>query len=247
MTRPKFILAFSFVVLGTSGLMAQVMPITGAVSTSPATASENGPVVSSEGAAFVNFSMLSWRIGRLSPYVQPSLSGSTTTAPETVMPAPVAQSNNNPFVASTISMEGGLISSPSTAMVTGSSASAPLFRSVVPVSGSSSAMPVPAAVILSPRFSSFGMSNNQPVLGAGVNTIPTGTSGTPLFDTTPDFAGAPTPLFSAVPEPGTILLCGSVLAFASFGYWRRKTRATPAAVPEAEAILLGETNESMSS
>lgn len=235
MTRPIRCLTLALcITLGVhSQLQAQALPITPAPSAGViVTETSFSPGHTS---SILDFSLLNWRMGQLSPYAQPTLTGSTTSSAQ---PAGNTVPVINPFIGSTIGMHGSLTST-SSGSLSQTGSSSPAVTSVVPASGS----PSIASVYFAPRFVSFA--DLTPDYGLSP-TLTNTSSETTLILT--DLTGTTTTkteqLFS-VPEPGTLVLCGGLLVLAGYGWSRRRT-TVQLPVAEAHSILVGETNESMS-
>jgi len=157
--------------------------------------------------------MLSWRIGQMSPVPASITTSSTSSTPQ----APLAVTTpQDPFVAPAISLQGGLSNSsiitttdtPSTIQTTpmGRWSFAPYFlrfNSLVPDHGMSTTVNTPV-VQDSTSVSLFDVNK---------------------YDTTVQ------PLAMTVPEPGTLVLCGS-MALAAGYFCLRRVPTTPATSSE---------------
>jgi hypothetical protein len=207
MKRPGLGLVLAFVVLMQidSPLLAQPISIV-APTTTPATTSSSSSLTPS--ASQIDFSAMNWRFGQMSPSTQQTVTNSSTTHSTVPPPAAPTTTANNPFVSGTLSSQGSLLTTGTTS--TGTSTSA--------VAGPSSGTHVTSS--FAPRFVTF----DTLVPTNGVNM----TIEAPVIDTSMNLIRfTPTPLtggLTAVPEPGTILLCGGVLAIIGYGYSRRRLK-----------------------
>lgn len=195
-----------------SQLCAQVVPYTAKPSTSSSSSSTSS---ASPSQSLINFSMLSWRIGQLSP----ANASITTTSTSSLPQAPLAvTAPQDPFVAPAISLQGGLSNSsiitttdtPSTIQTTpmGRWSFAPYFL----------------------RFNSLAPDHG---MSTTVNTpIVQDRSSVSLFDVN-KYDTSVQPLAMTVPEPGTLVLCGS-MALAAGYFWLRRKPTSPAGCSEQE-------------
>jgi hypothetical protein len=161
----------------------------------------------------INFSLLSWRIGQLSPSAATITSSSTTTT----TPAPPAiPSVQDPFITPAITLQGGLSN-----------------HSIITTTDT------PATIQTTPMgrwsFAPFFLYFNSLIPDHGISTsvntaIPQETSNISLFDVN-KYDTSNQPLAMSVPEPGTLALCGGVLLAAGF-YWLRRKPSSPASDTE---------------
>lgn len=205
--------------LATQGLLALaiILSITGssagqALPLFPATNGVDAPTASSDVAIAgssqpaLDFSLINWRMGYLSPYMQQSLTGSVTSSTQSVTSATVT--TNNPFVGSTIGMQGAMTTSTAVNSSTSNTFSV------------SSNVSTPTNMYFASRFVSF--TDLRP--NYGLNTTLTNTSNnislTPIISA--DTNSSSDRLITSVPEPRTMILCAGLLAMVGYGWSRRK-------------------------
>lgn len=232
MNRPVIglVLALALSIKFASPLYAQAVSIIHSTGSTPAALSTSSVTPS---ASPMDFSAMNWRFGLVSPYAQQPISGSVTTQATVPPPSEPTNTINNPFVSGALGTQGSLISTESTG--TGSSTGAS------PITVASSGSSTGTAVIPSyaPRFISFntlepnfGVTTPLTPVDAGLNLnllTPSGAAGNP----------------SSIPEPGTLLLCGGLLAVIGYGYSRRRLKPeNKTEVPPVVAPVEVETNES---
>lgn len=214
-------------------VQAQALPITPPPVTSSSTDNSGTTPTVTSGGSLLDFSLLNWRMGLLSPYAQTPVTSSSTSSSQPT--APTAPSNNNPYVGTTIGMQGGMTSTTSNSA-----------GQTNPVFSTSSPTPTTAgmslgSVYFAPRFVSFAdLTPNY-----GLNSSLLGNANPAVHNVVPLSGFDPTINVASVPEPGRIFLCGGLLALVGYG-WSRRRKAMPLKSDEAKAILMGETNEAMS-
>lgn len=197
-----------FVCLFACPLYSQVVPYTVQTSNSNSSSSENTSSVNAS-QSLINFSLLSWRIGQLSPTV----SSITTSSVTAKTPAPPAiPSVQDPFVAPAISLQGGLSN---TSIIT--TTDTPATIQTTPMGRWSFA----------PNFLRFNSLIPDNGISTSVNaTIPQEASSVSLFDVN-KYDTSVQPLAMSVPEPGTLALCSGAVLAAGY-YWLRRKPASGA-------------------
>lgn len=229
--RYQPIFVFGFLCATAASLHAQAVPMVYRPANTNTSSSSSSSATST---APVDFSLMSWRFGQLSPsYTQNSVTASATTTTAQATPTPGSSNpTNNPYVAAAISMNGGISTTATTSNVT-STTSAAATATSAPVS----------RVVYSPRFVSLGTSttydygvNNS--INSAINT--TNSTGGTISTNLLGITGTVAVNLVAVPEPGTLLLCGGLLALVGYGYARRKQNAVTVSAeetaPAAETI-----------
>lgn len=211
MRLPRFT-SLLFACLFACPLYSQVVPYTVQSSTSNSGSSVN-PSSENASQSLINFSLLSWRIGQLSPTAL-TITTSSVTAKTSAPPA--IPSVQDPFVAPAISLQGGLSNN---SIIT--TTDTPATIQTTPMGRWSFA----------PNFLRFNSLIPDNGISTSVNTpIPQEASSVSLFDIN-KYDTSVQPLAMSVPEPGTMALCGGALLAAGY-YWLRRKPASPASGAE---------------
>jgi hypothetical protein len=208
-----------------STLHAQVVAITPNSNSTATTSVDDAPASTTSASSGIDYSMMNWRAGLLSPYLSSNMTSSTTTG--TVVPAVPINNNptvNNPYAASAVTQT-------SQTLTPVASTSNSVIQSTTPNISSRFA----------PRFVSFSSISTDLNTNSGINGVNNGP--TVNFNLNTNVGGS-TNFLASVPEPSTMVMCAGLLALAGYGYARRGSRK--AVTPEAAAILQGETSESIS-
>ena len=216
-------------------LSAQAVSIFASTESSTSSSSSSS-LTPSPSTSSMDFSALSWRFGRMSPFTQQPISSSSTT--QTSVPSPtISTSDANLFVGTTLGMRGTLNTSG-----TASSTSSSSIAITQPVDvGSIGTVISPAFV---PRF--ITVHNSISTIGADSTIDPIASAAVMNFSQFTPSAATDASSFASVPEPGTIAMCCGLLALVGYGYSRRRLKVENKTkeVPETENEK-SETNEAV--
>jgi len=214
-------------------IQAQVVSLTSGSNSSSNTTFGVEPT-SSTGGSSLDFSLLNWRTGLLSPYVQSNVTASSTTA-ATVSAAPITNTpaNTNPYAASSVSAV-----SQTSSVVSNS----PPVPATVPAT---QALSPRTTTVFAPRFVSFSTITNETTSTTSIVANLNGNNSSTIYNLNA-IAGGSNPLMMSVPEPTTLAMCVGLLALTGYGYSRRHQKKAQPVASETDAILQGETNESIS-
>ena len=216
--RPRIVVAFVIIVFACftpslNGQAMAVVPSSGSVSTLP---SEPVALPTNQTTVSLDVSTLGWQMGQLSPYGRFGLIGSSTSNSIVVDKTP-AQATINPFLGSAIGMNGGL-----TTKVTPSTNGSTNF---VPVTlqgvASTTLSNQQSSFSFGPRFLSYApLAPDYGLIPTMDHSDPESTS---MYNQSSS-SGADISRLASVPEPGTFLLCGGLLAVIGYGWAQRKQK-----------------------
>ena len=208
----------------TSGTIPDAAPV---VNVEPATPSTVVPTF--------DYTLMNWRAGLLSPYVQSNITTSTTAA-NTASAPPITNT-------------------PATTTPYAPSALAPVNQSTTTTSTVTTTPPViaPATQVVTsrfassfaPRFVSFTSVTNENTITGTINPTLNNNNTTTQYNLNQTLGGT-AGLLVSVPEPSTMAMCMGLFVLIGYGYVRRHKQQNKTVLPESDAILQGETNESMS-
>jgi hypothetical protein len=178
---------------------------------------------------------MNWRAGLLSPYVQSNITTSTTAA-NTASAPPISNTpaTTNPYAPSALTPVNQTTSTTSTA------------TTIRPVSTpATQAVTSRFTSTFAPRFVSFTSVTNENTITGTINPTLNNNNTTTQYNLNQIIGGGASLLVS-VPEPSTVAMCLSLFVLIGYGYIRRQKQQGNIVPTEADAILQGETNESMS-
>lgn len=189
---------------------------------------------SSTTSSTLDLSLLNWRTGLLSPYLPSNITTSATTA-STISATPITNtpSNANPYttsVVSTISQPSNVMSNPVPSPVV-----VPATQAVAPRT----------TTVFAPRFVSFTSITNETTSTSTIVANLNSNNSSTIYNLNA-IAGGSNPLMMSVPEPTTLALCVGLLALTGYGYTKRQQKQAKPVDSETDAILQGETHESIS-
>lgn len=208
----------------TSGTIPDAAPV---VNVEPTTPTNTVPTF--------DYTLMNWRAGLLSPYVQSNITTSTTAA-ATVTAPPITNTpaTTNPYAPSALTPVNQTTSTTSTVTTT-PPVVAPATQSVTSRFASSFA----------PRFVSFTSVTNENSTTGTINPALNNNNTTTQYNLNQTMGGS-AGLLVSVPEPSTVAMCMGLFVLIGYGYIRRQKQQDKPEATEADAILQGETNESMS-
>lgn len=212
---------------------AQVVSFTSGPNSSNNTTFGGEPTSSTTGST-LDYSLLNWRTGLLSPYLQSNVTASSTST-LTVSAAPITNTpaNTNPYAASSVSavsQTSSVMSNPPPVPAT-----APATQAITPRT----------ITVFAPRFVSFSTITNETTSTTSIIANLNGSNSSTIYNLNA-ISGGSNPLMMSVPEPTTLAMCVGLLALTGYGYSRRHQKQTRPVISETEAILQGETNDSIS-
>lgn len=208
----------------TSGTIPDAAPVANLVPATPTTV-----------VPTFDYTLMNWRAGLLSPYIQSNITTSTTAATTTTAP-PITNTpaGTNPYAPSALTPVNQTTSTTSTA------------TTIPPVNTpATQAVTSRFTSAFAPRFVSFTSVTNENSITGTINPSLNNNNTTTQYNLNQTMGGA-AGLLVSVPEPSTIAMCMGLFVLIGYGYLRRQKQQDKPASTEADAIMQGETNESMS-
>jgi hypothetical protein len=181
-----------------------------------------------------DYTLMNWRAGLLSPYVQSNITTSTTAA-VTVSASPIT---NTPVTTTPYA--------PSALTPVNQTTSAAINTTSLPVNTpATQAVTSRFASSFAPRFVSFTSITNENTITGTINPTLNNNNTTSQYNLNQTMGGA-AGLLVSVPEPSTVAMCVCLFVLIGYGYIRRQKQQDKPETTEANAIMQGETNESIS-
>lgn len=215
---------FAQAVALTSGTIPNAAPVVNVEPTTPANV-----------VPTFDYTLMNWRAGLLSPYIQSNITTSTTAA-NTASAPPITNTpaTTNPYAPSALAPVNQTTNTTSTVTTT-PPVNTPATQAVTSRFTSAFA----------PRFVSFTAVTNENSLTGTINPALNNNNTTTQYNLNQNTGGT-AGLLVSVPEPSTIAMCAGLFALMGYSYSRRQKKQDKTVPTEAESILQGETNESMS-